>query len=132
MCCTRSVQVCCRTTAARWHASRRERQRVIAVPNGNLDKAISTESVLPRTIAKQRNGSKGCQPGPYWSTECSQPAVLQRPGCSKGLYSGIHVGQYRRGIIGKSERRIERNGVCDDRTPAACCPTADIKLVDSR
>src|SRR5438128_5223208 len=75
---------------------------------------------------------KGCQPGPYWSTECSQPAVLQRPGCSKGLYSGIHVGQYRRGIIGKSERRIERNGVCDDRTPAACCPTADIKLVDSR
>src|SRR5207249_10190666 len=58
MCCTRSVQVCCRTTAARWHASRRERQRVIPVPNGNLDKAISTESVLPRTIAKQRNGSK--------------------------------------------------------------------------
>src|SRR5438128_3736913 len=73
---------------------------------------------------------KGCEPGPCWSTECSQPAVLQRSGCSKGLYSGVHMGQYRCGIIGRSEPRIERNGVCDDRTPAACCPTADIKLVD--
>src|SRR5438552_1366675 len=58
MCYTRMVQACCRTTAAQWHASRRQRQTVIPVPNGNSDKAISRESALPRTIAEQRNGLK--------------------------------------------------------------------------
>src|SRR5439155_4044696 len=60
MCYMRMVQACCRTTAAQWH-SRRQRQRVIPVPSGNSDKAISRESALPRTIAKQRNGLKRLQ-----------------------------------------------------------------------
>src|SRR5437667_9829089 len=91
MCCTRSVQVCCRTTAARWHASRRERQRVIPVPNGNLDKAISTESVLPRTIAKQRNGSKRLPPRAILEHRVLSASCTAAAGVFQGIIFG-HTG----------------------------------------
>src|SRR2546428_10375681 len=130
MCCTRSVQVCCRTTAARWHASRRERQRVIPVPNGNLDKAISTESVLPRTIAKQRNGSKRLPTRAILEHRVLSASCTSAAGVFQGIIFGHTRGPVSPRDYRESERRIERNGVCDDRTPAACCPTADIQLVD--